>query len=319
MPSFQKDIEYLPIKDIDFTSAKGKRKKLDEAIDGGKTLVPTSKRPTLSSSDEDIDALYKNLSQSGTKPAILSLVPEYSNNYVPKDSQLEFPQSLSLLYDPAFIKLSYVELLQKCESVRITVTEKMASSVERESRQQFKSKIWFKYRSGRITASKMKSVCHTNAANPSQSLIKSICYPQAFVFHSKQTDWGCRHERSARNRYEAKMKESHTSFNVCDSGLIINPQWPFIGATPDGTVSCTCCGKGVVEIKCPYCQRGQSIEVATDDKKFCLNKDLDGKIYLDHTHTYYYQIQTQLFVADVDYCDLCVCTFSHGEEFALTH
>ena len=30
--SFQKDVEYIPIKDIDFTSAKGKKRKLDESV-----------------------------------------------------------------------------------------------------------------------------------------------------------------------------------------------------------------------------------------------------------------------------------------------
>ena len=32
MPSFLKNVEYLPIKDIDFTSANGKKRKLDERI-----------------------------------------------------------------------------------------------------------------------------------------------------------------------------------------------------------------------------------------------------------------------------------------------
>ena len=54
----------------------------------------------------------------------------------------------------------------------IAVTENMAVYVEESTRDQYNSKLWFKFRSGRITASKMKSVCRTDAANPSQSLIK---------------------------------------------------------------------------------------------------------------------------------------------------
>ena len=34
IPSYQQTVEYLSIKDIDFTSAKGKKRKLDEIIDG---------------------------------------------------------------------------------------------------------------------------------------------------------------------------------------------------------------------------------------------------------------------------------------------
>ena len=99
------------------------------------------------------------------------------------------------------------------------------------------------------------------------------------------------------------MKSLHQDFKVNDNGFIINPQWPFLGATPDGSVSCACCGMGVVEIKCPYCHRGETVETASQDKKFCLIKNSDGKLALDHTHAYYYQIQTQLFVANVEYCD----------------
>ena len=30
------------------------------------------------------------------------------------------------------------------------------------------------------------------------------------------------------------MKSLHQDFKVNDNGFIINPQWPFLGATPDG-------------------------------------------------------------------------------------
>ena len=161
------------------------------------------------------------------------------------------------------------------------MTENMAVYVEESTRDQHNSKLWFKFCSGRITASIMKSVCRTDAANPSQNLIKQICYPQLFKFSSRQTDWGCAHERAGRNCYsEVKMKESHSNFSVCDVGLVINPKWPYLGATPDGKVSCTCCGKGIIEIKCPYCHKESTIDNATQDKNFCLKKDSSGNIWI---------------------------------------
>ena len=119
---------------------------------------------------DEIDLLYKNLSESDSKPAVLSLIPEYSSTFISHTS-LEFPKPLLLLYDPNFLKLSYHELLDQCESVDISITERMVLTVEKESRKQFKSKTWFKYRSGSITASRMQSVCSTNASHPSQTLI----------------------------------------------------------------------------------------------------------------------------------------------------
>ena len=57
--------------------------------------------------------------------------------------------------------------------------------------------------------------------------------------------------------------------------------------------------------------RERNIEDAAEDKKFC---GLDGKLHLDHSHAYYYQVQTQLFIANVDYGDFCVCTFSQNQD-----
>lgn len=69
-----------------------------------------------------------------------------------------------------------------------------------------------------------------------------------------------------------------------------------------------------MEIKCPYCHRGESVAVAASkDSKFCLQRNSAGLLHLDPGHAYYYQVQTQLFVRDVEYCDFCVCTFNGDE------
>jgi len=71
-------------------------------------------------------------------------------------------------------------------------------------------------------------------------------------------------------------------------------------------MSCQCHGKGVLEVKCPYCHRDDTIEYAVrKDAKFCLQKHDDGSMHLDHGHAYYYQVQTQLFVCEADFCDFC--------------
>ncbi len=45
----------------------------------------------------------------------------------------------------------------------------------------------------------------------------------------------------------------------------------------------------------------------TQDKNFCLKKYSGGRITLNNSHAHYYQVQTQLFVANVDYCDFYIC------------
>ena len=187
-------------------------------------------------------------------------------------------------------------------------------AVERETRLQSHSKLWYTHRAGRVTASCMKAICHTNVSNPSQSLIKSVYYPEAFGFSSKQTSWGCKHERKGRDMYIKIIKPKHKDHQVKESGFVINPEWPFIGASPDGVIDCSCCGRGVLEIKCPYCHRESSLyTAAAQDPKFCL-KESNDSLGLDSTHSYYYQIQTQMFVCNVEYSDFYVCTFANDDE-----
>ena len=238
--------------------------------------------------------LFENLSIAGTKPGVLSLVPKFSDNYVPKSCKENFPTVLRSLQDSSYLKLRYDQLLVVCESIfeSLVVTDDMAASVEKETRSQSKSTLWYKHRAGTITSSRMKAVCHTNSTNPAQSLVKSICFTMELNFSSKETDWGQKHEKTARDQYFRQQKSQHEHLEITDSGLVINPRWPFIAASPDGVINCDCHGKGVLEIKCPFTHRHETItEAVINDSNFCL-EELGGSLQLDHKHTYYYQVQT---------------------------
>ena len=161
----------------------------------------------------------------------------------------KFPLPLPLLHKPEYIEIGYPDLLKLCESQDVTVTDEMALCVEKESRLQSGSNLWFRYRAGRITAARMKAVCHTDHTNPSQSLVKSICYPESFRFASKQTTWGCKHEKAALNQFTKATREKHVEFAVRNSDLVNNPLWPFIGASPDGmSTLCKRCFENQVSI-----------------------------------------------------------------------
>ena len=313
IPAYQKSIPYSPVKDLDFTSAKGKKRKIDCALAYPTPSVAKCPRKPVAvnpPSDDELVKFYKTLSECGSKPAILSVTLPYANDFQPKTSRSNFPQLLPELYKEEYLEMGYMKLLDTCCGIEVKVTSEMVDAVERATRDQSGSNLWFKCRAGRITASRMKSVCHSDPANPAQSLIKVICYPEAFKFVSAATSWGCRHEKCARDTYVSHMMAKHIGFEVSDSGLVINPAWSHIGASPDGKVKCSCCTIGVVEIKCPFCHRNDTInDSVTQDKKFCLNENTDGTLTLDRSHAYYYQVQTQIFVCGVEYADFVVCTF----------
>jgi len=93
IPSYTKSIDYACIRKIDFTSASGKKRKLDEMID---ELVNENDSTELTSdsclkycvpsTNEELSQIFYAMSLAGTQPAVLSIVDPYSDNYVPKSS-----------------------------------------------------------------------------------------------------------------------------------------------------------------------------------------------------------------------------------------
>ena len=106
IPSYMKTIEYQAVKNIDFTSACGKKRKFDEMIEDDSLLW--SFEETMSSegsppTDGEMGELFEKLSLTGTKPVILSLIAPYSDKYVPKSSLDVFPKPLKCLQQPSYV------------------------------------------------------------------------------------------------------------------------------------------------------------------------------------------------------------------------
>lgn len=77
----------------------------------------------------------------------------------------------------------------------------MTQAVDKATRNQSSSRLWYVYQAGRVTASRMKQARQTDPALPAKSLVKSICYPEAYKFATEATQWGCTHEPAAREQY----------------------------------------------------------------------------------------------------------------------
>ena len=92
------------------------------------------------------------------------------------------------------------------------------------------------------------------------------------------------------------MSKYHDDFTVSEAGFFVDTEKPYIGASPDGIINCKCCGKGTLEVKCPYCYKDGLPE---DDVGFCMVKK-DDSWALKRGHQYYYQVQLQIFVCRVE-------------------
>ena len=84
-------------------------------------------------------------------------------------------------------------------------------------------------------------------------------------------------------------------------GLHIDTDHPYLAATPDGIVSCDCCGTGLLEIKCPF-KHKDSFLSEIEDRQFCLEKQPTGELKLKVSHDYYVQVQAQLSMCGKVYC-----------------
>ncbi len=88
-------------------------------------------------------------------------------------------------------------------------------------------------------------------------------------------------------------------------GTYIDPEHPFLHATPDFLCQCDCCGYGCGEVKCPYCTEGLDFKNYCKKKSACLQMDGE-KFSLKRGHAYYYQVQQQLHITKRAYCDFVV-------------
>ena len=181
--------------------------------------------------------------------------------------------------------------------------------MESATREQTKSKLWFQFRAGRITASKMRAVTRTDPSYPAESLIKSVCYPVENRFETEAIKWGLNHEKGASQCLIRKLEEDeHENVRVENSGIFVSEDYPFIGATPDSIISCDCCGKQLVEVKCPFTKKDELLNVTDEKANFYLKKDESGELHLDNNHEYFFQVQTQMGVTKVEPCLFVVWT-----------
>ena len=256
--------------------------------------------------EEERRTFFEAISKGSQQPMVLALVQPYSDSFV--QAKENVPTSFQSLYKPEHFSRSYEELLTLVLDLpREVVTPSMAANVEVLTRHQSKSQEWFRYRAGRITASRYRQVLHTYIQKPSFSLLKAVCYPESFSFKVPATLWGCQHEQDAIQQYKSQAI-SHTDISITSCGFHICLTHPFLGASPDALVQCECCGQGVVEVKCPYCGRDKTIlETSEMQPRFCL-ETIGDQQRLKTDHTYYWQCQLQMLCTGRSYCDFVVWT-----------
>lgn len=210
---------------------------------------------------------------------------------------------------------------------KLAFTKDETTSVNDLTLKQWKCKEWYFQRAGFITASLCKRVYtrqetveknRDNGINV-DNLVKNIVQPKSGLIDMPTSphkepkgprEWGLVHEESARDAYFRVERHKHHKIQLIAKGFLISDKKLFLGASLDNIRHCECssnCPNVVVEYKCPWKHRD------LDPKEAFLKAEIGGvkvgkTFSLSTKCKYYFQVQCQMFVANLSLCDLVVWT-----------
>ena len=185
----------------------------------------------------------------------------------------------------------------------ITPSSQEAKAIEEATRRQFACKRWHEERYCRITSSKFGEICKSRS---SIAKCKRMLYSNtSSTLSSAALLWGRDHESQAREDYTKRLGEG---WSVEECGLHVSTLRGYLGASPDGLVCCAGKVCGCIEIKCPFSARDKLVGDACMKSQFFCTKDENNVVTLKRNHNYYYQIQGQLSVLKLEWCDFVVWT-----------
>ena len=134
--------------------------------------------------------------------------------------KLKSIKPISDLFDEKYLDLNYIELLKECNAVELHLSDTDIRLIEKDTIYQARENSFYRHRAGRIGESRSRAASHTDLSQPSQSLIKAICYPNVFRFSTAATRHGCNHEEPAILKYEKQMKMRHRNFKNSKVGQL---------------------------------------------------------------------------------------------------
>ena len=200
----------------------------------------------------------------------------------------------------------------------LQITKEQITDIYNVTKFQSECQIWHSLRQGRITASlfhRVMSRTKTLINKPDEdadSLLKTLI--DRAKFETNATKHGINMEPHAAKAVLSLLRKHHTKLIGVTPGMMVSEDHPFLGASADLEVSCSC-HKGedfLVEIKSPYtiCHT-----IPTDENCSYLEKNEEDKTVLKRNHQYYSQIQGQLGITGKQYAYFFVYThFGHHLE-----
>ncbi|XP_062603648.1 uncharacterized protein LOC134265461 [Saccostrea cucullata] len=176
----------------------------------------------------------------------------------------------------------------------LMVDERKIQQIEESTRGQSKNTKWFEAREWRLTASRFGEVCRATCRRNTSKLCCSILCSN---IKTKAILHGKNYEKKALKLFENKL-----GIKTRECGLFVCLDYPYLGASPDAVVD----DSAIVEVKCSYSGKNDMVKPGGHFKY--LTTDDNGNIALKKSHSYYDQIQGQLYISKREVCYFVVFT-----------
>ncbi|KXJ08857.1 hypothetical protein AC249_AIPGENE14738 [Exaiptasia diaphana] len=202
---------------------------------------------------------------------------------------------------------------------QLSFSEEEIDGVNKETLLQWQCDEWFLHKTGFISASKCYRVAARRETTDPTNLVNAILSADTTTRHNKlpvNTDpmdprtWGLVHEQTARKAYRHVQNQLHHKLELIPTGFMISKEKQFLGASLDDIQQCQCnsgCPDIVVEYKCPWKHKD------VHPKEAFVSKEIGGvregdKFLLKSSCPYYYQVQQQMLVSQLQMCNFVVWT-----------
>ena len=212
---------------------------------------------------------------------------------------------------------------QFCNEMEIT--EEEIAKIEETTRGQSENPQWFKFKVGRVTASKFGEINNRRPTTTPDRIVRDIFQYKEKRHLPSHCAEGLNLEPVIKEKYiHAQLQNGHAEIAVHQRGLIIDKSCPLLAASIDGEVcdpDARHSATGNIEMKyIVFPQKLHAEEnvpllysVASHIKNACLHLQ-DNKACLKKKHHYYAQVQGGMGITKKPWCDFVVYTKHLGQE-----
>jgi hypothetical protein len=266
----------------------------DKDKKGRKRPIPEGKREDYCStrekvSKDDLEQLKTSLEKARSTCHLVGILGntncepcEFTANELPSRQRIMKAGEVGDKLDQTSVRSSILKKLiqnldctcvpdkENCEKYfmdKLFVNNEGCREIEKNTRKQNEGEEWYKQRKCRLTSSLFSCVVRRRKIIYPKTIGNKITKPSQIK--NANCQWGIENEQKALVKYHEYKDEINEHIALCSAcGLVANPMWPLLGASPDALIL----DKreesmyGAVEVKYPASKSGMSIINACSDK-----------------------------------------------------